>query len=93
MQEKEKMPVKTYYLVHIYFEKQSKNTYVVYEYQKSRRFTARQAWHHICHEQKKIYDEGILPNHATIFDYCDIIQKLNLDERFCDRYCTFGFIE
>lgn len=84
---------KTYYLVRIYFGEHGENTYTVYEYRKSRRFTARQAWYHIYHEQKTIFAEGKLPSGGTINDYWDIIKKLNLDEKVCDCYCTFGYIK
>lgn len=93
MQEKTKAPEKTYYLVHIYFGKSDEdNTYVVYQYQKSRRLTANQAWQSIHQAQLPIFSSGKLSKQATVFTYFDIIQKLNLDEKTCDRYCTFGFI-
>lgn len=85
---------KTYYLVHIYFGKANeKNRYTVYSYQKSRRFTARQAWNYIYNEQQKnIAASGVLSARATIEDYWKIIESLNLDKKICDRYCTMGFI-
>ena len=87
---------KTYYLVHLYFgdfRKSEKDKYTVYEYQKSRRFTAGQAWKHIHLEQeKKVFATGNLPPHSTIDDYWSILKKLNLSPKICDRYCTFGFI-
>ena len=86
---------KTYYLVHIYFgEKDEENHYTVYSYQKSRRFTARQAWYYIYHEQQKsIFASNKLSANATIDNYWNIIENLNLDKKVCDRYCTMGFIK
>ena len=85
---------KTYYLVHIYFGKvNEENHYTVYSYQKSRRFTARQAWYYIYNDQhKRIAYAGKLSARATIDDYWNIIESLNLDKKVCDRYCTMGFI-
>ncbi len=48
---------KTYYLIHIYFGKKSEgeeNHFTVYSYQKSRRFTARQACIISCMSKIKI---------------------------------------
>ena len=84
---------KTYYLIHIYFGEHGENTYTVYAYKKSRRFTARQAWYYIYHESKDIFAKGELPSTATIDDYWKIIKKLHLDEKVCDHLCTFGYIK
>ena len=86
---------KTYYLVHLYFGKvNEKSRYTIYSYQKSRRFTARQAWYYLYHEQQKnLVASDNLPVHATIDDYWNIIEKHSLDKKVCDRYCTMGFIE
>jgi hypothetical protein len=86
---------KTYYLVHLYFGKvNEKNCYTIYSYQKSRRFTAKQAWYYLYHEQQKeLAASGDLPVYATIDDYWNIIEKHGLDKKACDRYCTMGFIE
>ena len=86
----------TYYLVHIYFGKKSEgegNHYTVYSYRKSRRFTARQAWYYIWHEQNKnVFATSKLPANATIEDYWNIVDSLGLSKKACDRYYTMGFI-
>ncbi len=84
---------KTYYLVYMIFGENNKNTYSIFEYQKSRRFTARQAWNHIRHEEKKTIVTGNLSPNATIEDYWAIIKKLSLNKKVCDRYCHFEFIK
>lgn len=87
---------KTYYLVHIYFGKKSEgegNHYTVYSYQKSRRFTARQAWNYIGNEKSEnVFASSKLPANATIENYWNIIESLGLDKKVCDRYCTMGFM-
>lgn len=83
---------KTYYLIYLYFGK-NENYYTVYQYQKSRRFTARQAWHYIYHEQKTIYSVGKVPWGDSIYYSCKIIENLHLEKKLCDCYYTFGFIE
>lgn len=89
-----KAKIKTYYLVHIYFgdyRKGEENSYTVYSYKKSRRFTVGQALKYIRHEPHEVRKTGELSNHATIEVYWDIINKLNINPKLCDRYCTFAF--
>lgn len=85
---------KEYYLVHLFFgDKSEGNHYIVYSYQKSRRFTAKQAWNHIWNEKNKtVIATNKLPVNATIDDYWKIVESLNLNEKLCDQYCTMGFI-
>jgi hypothetical protein len=81
---------RTYYLIRIYFGDNNQNSYQVFQYSKSRRFTANQAWQHI-YNNKPLY-EGKLSGNATIETKWDIIEKYKLNSKLCDTYSTFGFI-
>lgn len=83
---------KTYYLVHILFGEANKNHYTVYSYNKTRRFTAGQAWQHIRQGQLSVVASGALPTHATINNYFGILKDLDIPIKMADRYCTFGSI-
>lgn len=83
---------KTYYLIYMYFGDNLQNRYKVFEYQKSRRFTAGQAWKHIRLGNHPSRYDGCLKPSATIEDYWNIVNELHLDSKMCDRYVTFGFI-
>lgn len=76
--------VKTYHLVHLDFVN---NKYFVFEYQKDRRYTAKQAWQ-VISEGNCLY-EGDLRKRANIIDdYQIVIDKFNLDLKHCDRYSS-----
>lgn len=79
---------KHYYLIHLDF---TTDTYQVYEYVKSRRFTANQAWQHIRNNKANYTNEKLGP-YATIETYFEIVENLGLEQKNCDRYVSFGGI-
>lgn len=85
---------KTYYLIYICFGEHYKNTYAVYKYRKSRRFTVKQQQKFLYSTEGKIkISEGVLPGSATVETYWDIIKKLGLNEKDCDSCYNFGYLK
>lgn len=79
--------IKTYHIIFLDF---SKSEYKVFKYEKDRRYTAKQAWNVILHELNEIVKIGKLPADATIFTYNDIVNELQLNIKYCDRYMKFS---
>jgi hypothetical protein len=79
--------IKHYNLVLIDF---SKSKYFIYEYDKDRRLTAKQAWNYM-RNNSAVAECNLTPK-STIFDYDEIVAKHELDSKHCDRYIRFkGF--
>lgn len=77
--------IKVYHLIHLDF---NKNQYRVFKYEKDRRLTSKQAWNFMFENKPVKIDD--FPVNANIDDYQRIVNELDFNIKYCDRYMTFG---
>ena len=73
--------IKTYHIIILDFWKE---TYMIFEYQKDRRFTNRQRFNLLYHPTISPIITGKLKKHDSIQKYNDLIIELGYNEKYCD---------